>query len=229
MRRFSLFLLTLPLLAGADMTITAPEQVSQKVRPDVMRGILRYQEESRSSETIKKDLNTIVAEVKRRDPKGERCSGGGYQLSPRYSYKNNQQTFQGYTGTLAFTCAFEAIEPYNALTAAVDKVSTPGIKKTQGALHWVVSDKTREGVKEELRGRLIEKAFAQAKKFSAVTGNACKVSTVTFGGVPQPAPVMFGARAVMAEDAMPTESPLASEEEITVEAAVVYTCEGQSR
>ena len=224
MRRFSLFLLTLPLLAGADMTITASEQVSQKVRPDVMRGILRYQEESRSSETIKKDLNAIVAEVKRRDPKGERCSGGGYQLSPRYSYKDNKQTFQGYTGTLSFTCAFDAIEPYNVLTAAVDKVSAPGVKKTQGALTWVVGDKTREAVREALRGKLIEKAFAQAKKFSAVTGIGCKVSTVTFGGVPQPAPVMFGARAVMAEDSVPTESPLAAEEEIAAEAVVVYTC-----
>ena len=224
MRRFSLFLLTLPLLAGADMTITASEQVSQKVRPDVMRGILRYQEESRSSETIKKDLNAIVAEVKRRDPKGERCSGGGYQLSPRYSYKDNKQVFQGYTGTLSFTCAFDAIEPYNALTAAVDKVSAPGVKKTQGALNWVVGDKTREAVREALRGALIEKAFAQAKKFSAVTGNECKASTVTFGGIPQPAPVMLGARAMMAEASVPTESPLAAEEEIAAEAVVVYTC-----
>ena len=229
MRVLSLLWLTLPLMAGADMTITAAEQVSQQVIPDVMQGFLRYQEASGSADTIKKDLNAIIAEVKRRDPKGEQCRGGGYHLTPRYGYKDQKQVFEGYAGSLSFECTFDSIEPYNALTAAIDKVSSPSIKKTQGALNWVVSDKSREAVKEELRGQLILKAFAQAEQFSKLTGNDCKVSAVTFGGVPQPAPITFRANAMMAEASAPTESPLLSEEEVTVEASVVYTCTGHTR
>jgi len=224
MRLLPFILFTLPLIASADMTITATEQVSQKVRPDIMRGILSYQEESRSSETIKKDLNAIVAEVKRQDPNAKQCRGGGYRLTPRYSYKNQKQQFEGYTGLLSFECSFDNIEPYNKLTAAIDKVSAQAIKKTQGALSWVVSDKTRDAVREELRGQLIEKAYVQAKRYSKLTDSECKVSTVAFGGAPQPAPITYRASAMMAEASAPTESPLVSEEEIPVEATLVYIC-----
>jgi len=229
MRLFSLLLLTLPLVAGADMTITASEQVSQKISPDVLRGVLRYEERSRSADTIKNELNVIIAAVRRLDPKAEHCRGGGYHLSPRYSYKDQTQVFEGYTGVLSFECTFGAIEPYNALTAAVDKVSGPGIKKTQGALGWVVSDKRREALKEELRGRVIMKAAVQAKQFSALTASECTVSSVTFEQASRPAPIGLRSNAVMAEASAPTESPLPAEEEITAGASVIYSCRELAR
>jgi hypothetical protein len=225
MRLFPLFLLSIPLLAAADMTITADEQVSQAIKPDVLRGSLHYQEVSKSSETIKKDLNAIVAEVKRRDPKGEQCRGGGYYVSPRYSYKDGKQVFEGYTGSLSFTCTFDAIEPYNKLTAAVDKVSAQGIRKTQGALNWVVSEKSRTALQETLRGEVIAKAAGEAKRYASLTGGECSVASVNFGGTSYPEPVLMRSTMAMAEASAPTESPMLSDEEVTVSASVVYKCE----
>ena len=225
MRVVPLLLISLSLLAGDDLTITATEEVSQSVKPDVMRGVLNYREDAVSAEAIKKDLNAIVAEVKRRDPKAEQCRGGGYRLTPRYSYKDQKQAFEGYSGTLSFDCAFGSIGQYDALTAAINKVSAPGVKKTQGALRWVVGDATRQAVEAQLRGSLIAKTYAEAKRFAKATDSACRVSAVTFGGASMPAPVMLRSVAVAAEASAPTESPLLSDEEVTLSATVVYVCE----
>jgi uncharacterized protein YggE len=226
MRLFSLLLLALPLFAGNDMTITATEQVSQQLKPDVLQGYLNFRETSKSADTIKKDLNAIVAEMKRLDPKAERCSGGGYSVSPRYSYKDHKQQFDGYGGSLSFNCEFAGIETYNVFTGSIAKVTAPAVRQTQGALNWVVSEKKRTAAKAAMHDKLILNANAKAAHYAALTRNECRVSSITFGSVVRPAPIALRA---MAENKVDTQSPMQAKSDVTATATVVYTCGERTR
>ncbi|MDD2780363.1 SIMPL domain-containing protein [Sulfuricurvum sp.] len=214
--------LFLPLWVHATMNITTNEQVSQSLKPDVLQGSLSFEEQSKNSTTIKEHLNLIVAAVKGFDPKGEFCQGGGYHLSPRYSYKDQKQEFIGYSGNLNFGCEFKAIEEYNTLIAKIDKVSAPSVRKSEGALSWGVSEKTQKMVKQSLRVELLRSAKAQAEAFSKETALECAVESVNFGGIAQPHPVMM--KAMMMADSVGTESPIQRDEESSLDATVSYIC-----
>lgn len=211
-----------PLMMHAGMNITTNEQVSQSLKPDVLQGNLSFEEQSKNAATIKEHLNTIVATVKGFDPGGEFCQGGGYHLSPRYSYKDQKQEFIGYSGNLSFGCEFKTIEEYNALIAKIDKVSAPSVRKSEGALAWGVSEKTQKRVKQSLRVELLRSAKAQADEFSKETGRECFVESVNFGGVTQPHPVMM--KAMMMSDSVATESPIQRDEVSSLDATVSYIC-----
>lgn len=210
-----------PLGVYAAMSITTVEQVSQSLKSDVLQGSLSFEEQSKNANAIKEHLNAIVAEVKRFDPKGEFCQGGGYHLSPRYSYKDQKQEFIGYSGNLNFGCEFKAIEEYNALISKIDKVSVPSVRKTEGALSWGVSVKTQKVAKQSLRLELLRSAKVQAEAFSKETGMECVVESVNFGGAVQPRPIMM--KAMMA-DSVATESPIQRDEETSLDATVSYIC-----
>jgi len=223
MRKITLITaLFFPFLANAAMNITTNEQVSQSLKPDVLQGSLSFEEQSKNSATIKEHLNAIVAAVKGFDPKGEFCQGGGYHLSPRYSYKDQKQEFIGYSGSLNFGCEFKAIEEYNALISKIDKVSAPSVRKSEGALSWGVSEKTQKMVKQSLRVELLRSAKAQSDAFSKETGLECSVESINFGGVAQPRPIMM--KAMMMADTVATESPIQRDEESTLDATVSYIC-----
>ena len=211
-----------PLWVNAAMSITANEQVTQSLKPDVLQGSLSFEEQSKNSTTIKEHLNLIVAAVKGFDPKGEFCQGGGYHLSPRYNYKDQKQEFIGYSGNLNFGCSFKTIEEYNALIAKIEKVSAPSVRKSEGALSWGVSEKTQKAVKQSLRVELLRSAKAQADAFSTETGRECVVESVNFGGFAQPRTVMM--KTMMMADSVSTESPIQREEESSLDATVSYIC-----
>lgn len=222
MKKMLITALLAPIWVSAAMNIATVEQVSQSLKRDVLQASLSFDEQSKNSNTIKEHLNAIVAEVKRFDPKGELCQGGGYHLSPRYSYKDQKQEFIGYSGNLNFGCEFTTIEQYNTLIAKIDKVSVPGVRKSEGALSWGVSEKTQKAVKQSLRLELLRSAKEQSEIFSKETGMECVVESVNFGGVAQPRPVMM--KVMMMADSAPTESPIQRDEESSLDASVNYIC-----
>lgn len=213
--------LLFPIWANAGMSITANEKVSAMLSPNVLRGSFGFEEQGKDANTIKEDLNAIVAEVKRTDPKG-RCRGGEYNLSPRYSYKDQKQEFIGYSGNLNFTCAFAGIDQYNAVSSAIDAVSAPSVRKNQGELAWGVSAAQEREVQNKLRLEMLRRADGQAKAFSVETGMACEVASVNFGELPDVMPMKAGGIAMTAS--VPTESPIQSALESVLNATVGYTC-----
>jgi uncharacterized protein YggE len=215
--------LLLPLWVNAAMKITTNEQVSQMLKPDVLQGNLNFEEESKNSNTIKEHLNVIVAEVKHFDPNGEYCQGGGYNLSPRYSYKDQKQTFIGYSGNLSFRCEFKTLDDYNDLVAKVDKISASSVRKSQGALSWVVSEKTQKRVQQALRSELLRTTKEQSNAFSNETGLECAVESINFNGAEQqPRPMMM--RAMAMDESVATESPIQKNEASNLNATVSYIC-----
>lgn len=212
----------LPVLLSAQMSISTTEKVSQELTPDVLQGNLGFEEISTNPEPIKRDLNAIVAEVKRFDPKGRLCRGGGYRLSPRYGYKNQKQEFLGYTGSLGFGCEFETIDQYNALSEAIDRVMGSGVRKTQTPLSWQVSLPKQESSRLELRSAMLRKVRMQAERFSHELQMVCEAVTVQMGHSPAAVPMRVRTMAMM--ESVPTESPILSDEESLLEAEVIYTC-----
>lgn len=225
-----LFLLTLvPLLLNAQMTITTNEHVSEALTPDVLRAQIGFMEEHKSADVIKEHLNAIVASVKQFDPKGEFCHGGGYFLSPRYSYKDQKQIFNGYGGTLSFECDFKSIDHYNALLEAIHKIKASSVLINQSALTWAVSLKAQNSARLAMRASLLRMANEQALFFSKETKMRCDISAVAFEGSEPPQPVMMKsmlsrANAPLKEEATPTEAPILRDETLFLDATVNYTC-----
>lgn len=216
----SAILLT-PLLIHGQMNITAQERVSQILTPDVLQGNIGFEEENKNSSIIKEHLNALVAEIKKNDPESTMCRGGGYYLSPRYSYKDQKQEFIGYSGNLNIGCEFSSIEQYNALMKNIEKVKNPSVRTTQGALEWRLSAKVQERSRYELRSKLLQMAQTQAKAFSKETQMSCHVQSVTFEGSIQERPYMMK---TMAMASAPTESPIQNNETSSLEATVNYLC-----
>lgn len=229
MKKSLLFLSLVPLLAMAQMSITTNEHVSETLTPDILRSQISFEEELKSADTIKEHLNTIVASVKQFDPKGEFCHGGGYYLSPRYSYKEQKQIFNGYGGTLSFGCDFKSIEHYNALLSALNKIKAPTVLINQSALTWDVSLKARNSARLAMRTSLLQMATEQALFFSKETKMRCEVSAVAFEGTAPPQPVMMKsmlsrANTSLKEESTPTEAPILRDETLSLGATVNYSC-----
>lgn len=215
-------LLFLPMLINAQMSITATEQVSRFLAPDVLQASLGFDEQSKNINSIKTDFNIIVDEVKKFDPAAEYCNGGGYNLSPVYNYKNQKPEFVGYSGHLQFNCEFNTVEQYNALNENIKKIISNRVRTTQGALLWSVSAKTEASVEQELQLVLLKKAKAQAESFSKETLLECEVSTVKFNDVAQAKPTAKKMKATVKD--ISTQNPIQSNKKSVLEAIVAYKC-----
>jgi len=215
--------LILPALTYGQITLTMPHSVSKTLVPNTLQGYLSFEERSKNPNDIKQHMNTLVTQVKKLDPNKEMCRGGGYQLSPYYNYTNQKQEFMGYSAHLSFTCEFSTIEQYNTLISELDKITAHNVKKTQGALMWVVNAKTKENEELELRKTMISHSLKNADIFSKASGKECQLSGLNFGGDFETVPVNL-MRSSMAMDSIPTESPLQNDATITINATATYLC-----
>ncbi len=218
----------LPLLAFAQINITANEQVSSELTPNVLRVQISFEEANKNSNVIKEHLNELVATLKKFDAKGEYCRGGGYYLSPQYSYKDQKQSFIGYSGQLSFDCEFDAVERYNTLLSKIETSKALSVRMNQGALSWETSDKAQSLTRLTLRLELLKIAQEQAKTFSKELDKHCVISSVAFEGT-QPVQAMMSSMRMKAlsaskNESLPTEEPLQRNEILTLRATVNYTC-----
>jgi len=212
----------IPFLACAQMNISTVERVSVALKPDVLQGSLGFETLGKSSDTIKTQLNAVIAEIKRIDSAGRHCGGGGYQITPRYSYKDQKQEFVGYSGSLNVSCEFDSIDQYNALNGAIDRVIAPEVRKRLGSLQWRVSAKKEETAQEELRTALLRKAEHSAERFSQATRMKCAPVSIRIGSAPAPVPIMV--RSMAMGESVPTESPIQSDGDAVLEGSVDYNC-----
>lgn len=215
-------LLLLPALISAQMNITTTEQLSQLLTPNVLQGLLGFDEQSKNINSIKTDFNAIIDEVKKFDPATQYCNGGGYNLSPMYNNKSQKPEFLGYSGHLQFNCEFNTIEQYNALNENIKKIISNRVRIAQGALLWNVSSKTEASVEQELQLVLLKKAKAQAESFSKETLLECEVSTVKFNDVAQVKPISKVMKTKNKD--IPVQNPIQSNKESVLTATVLYKC-----
>ena len=227
-RLYILALLCLPLIACAQMSITTLESTSQTVSPDTLRATLHFTEENKNANVIKEHLNAIITQVKQWDSKSDICTGGGYHLSPRYTYKEQKQTFIGYSGTLSFSCTFNDIEAYNTLLGKIENTKAPAALSDYGALFWEVSPKVLQNTRLAMRSSLLRIAQEQASYFSNETQKQCHVSAMTFEDAHINRPPLMqsmarstGAMKVASE---PIQEPLHVDEVLRLSATVTYTC-----
>ncbi|MDD5717392.1 MAG: SIMPL domain-containing protein [Sulfuricurvum sp.] len=210
----------LPVLACAQMTITVTERVERVVTPDVLHGSMNFEEQNKHSQTIQADLSAITAAVKRFDPEAKICRGGGYYLSPQYSYKEQKREFAGYVGSLNFECEFKGIEGYNTLSSAIDKAIAPSVRKSQSPLEWRIGKAQESDVQNALRLEMLRTAKNQSQRFSHETGMACEAGNVNFTGEGRPMPLLAKGVAM----SVSTESPIRNDEVSALEATVTYIC-----
>lgn len=222
-----LALACVPLLALADINITAREKVSQKMMPNILEGAFHFSEDNKNADVIKEHLNALVATVKQFDQKSEICKGGGYQIVPQYTYnKENKRTFIGYSGSLSFECAFKSVEDHNALLTQIDKAKVDSVIVTQGQLMWRPSESEYNKAYLSLRSSILEVAQKQAELFSKELKMACEVSVINFADQGQSInPVLLNrAASSMSYKAAPTQEPIQHDISVLLQADVAYVC-----
>jgi len=229
-KKYLLSLWLLPIVACAQITISTNEHATKALMPDVLRvqiGFKEEYEEYKDSNVIKEHLNALVAELKRFDTKGEFCHGGGYYISPRYTYKDQKQIFMGYSGSLSFGCDFNSIAQYNTLIAKLDKQKASHVRVNIGALSWTISDKAQSAARLSLRSEVLHIAQEQAHNFSNETTMQCSVSAIAFEGTQPIQPVIMEtmrANKALKSESVPTEEPLQHAETLSLGATVSYMC-----
>jgi hypothetical protein len=221
-----LLTLTFPLVAMATMTISTNEHVSATLTPDVLQGSLSFEEQNNNGNVIKEDLNAILTRVKKFDPQAKQCQGGGYQITPQYTYTDQKQRFNGYSGFLSFECEFSSIEQYNTLIEAITPVIKKNVHKNEGTLSWGVSEQQRLTTQMALRSALLTTAQLQSDAFSKTTSLACEVSSVNFMGnaMPMARSTMMMKSMEMSDSVVATESPLQHDQKTSLDAMVTYNC-----
>jgi predicted secreted protein len=219
--------LLFPLLASAETKVTLNESVSITVEPDTMRTTLSFEERSRDDQAIRHHFNTLVKTVKHYNKdEGLECRGGGYRISPQYSWKNNRQQFLGYRGSVSFTCSFREIGEFNALSADLDNRLTalPGVKRNQGTVQWIVSDELALQNREQLESMLVRRIERKREHLSEIMQLRCATTSIAFSSRAPAYPVE---RMMVAEAAapVPIEAPIQSDTTQKLSGAVEYRCE----
>jgi predicted secreted protein len=228
MRRIMTAVLLLPLLASAATKVTLNESVSITVEPDTMRTTLSFEERSRDDQAVRKHFNTLVKTVKQYNDKGGslECRGGGYRISPQYSWKNSRQQFLGYRGNVSFTCSFREIGEFNALSADLDNRLTalPGVKRNQGQVQWFVSDERNLQNRERLESMLVRRIERKREHLSEIMQLRCATTAIAFSSRAPAYPVerMMVAKAAAS---VPVETPIQGDTTLTLRGAVEYRCE----
>ncbi len=222
-----------PVLVCADKLerhVTTSETVSQKLTPNILEGTFTFYEESKEVTTIKEHLNALVSQVKKFDTNNEICRGGGYQIVPRYYYKDQKQTLVGYKGAFALECDFKSVDDYNTLVSQIEKVKASGVVMTQGMPLWKVSSESSKEAYIALRVSLLKLAQKQAKLFSKELNLKCDFSDISENPQPMQS-ILFENDAVVdmvskgkSSKSTPIEAPIQQPVEISSQAIISYVC-----
>ncbi len=221
-------MIAFPLMLAAT-TVTLNESVSTEVQPDQMRTEIAFEERSKNDQAIRHHFNTLVKTVKRyNQPEGMECRGGSYQIAPQYSWSDNRQQFIGYQGSVSFTCEFENVDRFNALSSELDTTAKAfaEMKRRQGTLNWIVSDTLSITTREALERKLIQRLERKGEHLSDAMGKSCTLKTIDFQTSNRPVPI----RQMMAEGmakstSVPIQQPIQSDATLTVGAKASYECE----
>ena len=225
-RYVTLVLLSSSLLYGIT-TVTLNESVSTEVKPDRMRTDISFEERSKNDQAIRHHFNTLVKTVKRYNKEGLECRGGSYRISPQYSWSNNRQKFMGYQGNVSFTCEFEDVGRFNALSSELDLTAKAfeNVKRRQGTLNWIVSDALSIKMREALELRLIRRLERKGEHLSDAMRKSCALKSIDFRTANRPVPLPGVMAEGMAKAAsVPIEQPIQSDETLTVGAKASYEC-----
>jgi predicted secreted protein len=230
MKHLFAFSLLLPGLLLAETAVTLHESASLKVEPDTMRTTLAFDALSQEEAPIAHAFNSVIKSVKRANEQKEalECRGGSYRITPRYSWANKKQTFDGYSGSLSFSCEFSQIDAYNRLSQELDTHlnAWPDLKRRQGGVIWAVSQKREQQTQLKLERMLIKRIERKAEHLSKAMGQRCTTRSILFDGTPSlPMPLRMMKAERMEMAAAPIETPILDDETLICGATVTYGCE----
>lgn len=218
-----------PVFLCAETTITLSESVSTEVQPDRMHTNLSFEERSKNDQAIRHHFNTVVKAVKRYNKQdGLECRGGSYRISPQYSWKDNRQQFIGYQGNLSFSCEFDDVDTFNALSKELDTTvkAFDEVKRRQGTLNWIVSDRLSVETRGMLERMLIRRLERKGAHLSDAMGRECSLKTINFHTTDRPVLMrkMMMSEGVAQADSVPVEQPIQNDATLKLSAGAAYEC-----
>ena len=230
MKTILLPMLCLPLVLGAATKVTLNESLSLDVEPDKMHTTVAFEERASQEQPLRHHFNTLVKIVKRFNAKeGLECRGGSYRIAPQYSWSDNRQKFLGYRGTLQFSCEFDDIDTFNALSTELDTAGTAykALKRQQGNVAWIVSDALASKSRDTLETLLIRRLAEKGDHLSEATRQHCSLLSIDFQSAAQPRPVrgMALSEGMAKAASVPIEEPIQSDSALSLGARAEYFCE----
>lgn len=100
------------------------------------------------------------------------------------------------------------------------------VKRRQGTLNWIVSDRLSVETREMLERRLIKRLERKGDHLSDTMGKACSLTSIEFRSANRPVPVreMMMADTMAKSASVPIEQPIQSDSTLTMGAKAVYEC-----
>lgn len=146
--------------------------------------------------------------------------GGNYSVGPRcwWDKEKERQVCRGYRGSVSYNFRLRGTRDQDRVLEAITGLKgRMKMELSVGGVRWEVSRERVRRTREELQLRLLKEAKKFARRLSESLGQSCCLSEIDFEmRLGRPFPVR--AKALHAPE--PTRSP----QEISVKAAVKYTC-----
>ncbi|MFN3599130.1 MAG: hypothetical protein ACK4VK_05280 [Aquificaceae bacterium] len=114
---------------------------------------------------------------------GFEYSGGNYWVQKNCWWERDKRRCEGFLGELRYSFRLQKASDQNRLLDLLDAFKEKfgkAINYTVSQTIWVVSNKKTEGLKEELRLRLLDKARDFATKAGKRLGKECHIQSVSY-------------------------------------------------
>lgn len=123
-----------------------------------------------------------------------RCVGGQNRIVPKYAQNLDKKlrVFDGYSGSLTYTCTFEDIQVFNTL---LDTSFGHGQKLNLSPVVWVVSDESIKKAEKDLEKDLVNSALTSVKEYESLLKTRCELHSLEIFSGSSKKGMLFSAKA----------------------------------
>ena len=155
------------------------KKFSQVVNPDILTTRISANIQNKDERFISDNLESINDHVK--ESKDIKYKHGSFNLTPRYSYKNNKRKFIGYAGHLSYIITSKNANSMNEFISELievkEKLEVNSLKLNINNTTWKVSDELQQKSLDNLRLKAIKWISSYANKLD----RSCTIKKINIG------------------------------------------------
>lgn len=210
---------------SAEMTIADTITSSKDVEPDSLTKSISLSLNSQNQEEIVKDFEGVL---KRSKKYSHICKGGEYGVRADYSYDKGKREFEGYIGSMSFSCKFNDVDEFEPFMNEIINPLNDKFKKNISPTKWVVSEELKESTLQELKIENLKKAQKLADIYEDdIIQRNCIVEYISLDNASQNVVpnTMYRSVSMSAEDSsIELENPIKQKSSLMVQSGVKFIC-----
>ena len=152
------------------------KKFAKEVSPDILSTRISVNIQNKDERFINDNLESVNEFIK--ESQDIKYKNGNFNLTPKYSYKNNKKEFIGYVGNLSYIITSKdpifMNEFISELIELKDKIAVNSLKLNINNTSWKVSEQKYSNSLDELR----LDAINWISTYSTKLNNSCKVKKI---------------------------------------------------